>query len=361
MKVTAIVPSLNPDEKLLQVVDGLTGAGFERIILVDDGSREETRGYFERVAAAHPGCVVLRHNKNLGKGRALKTAFNYFLNHRGDDLGVVTVDGDNQHCAEDVAACAALLEQRPDSLILGCRSFSGPDVPARSAWGNRISVRSFRLLCGVTVSDTQTGLRAIPWRFARDLLDLPGERFEFETNMLLETRRREIPIAEVPIRTIYIEHNATSHFHPLRDSLSIYRLLLRFAWSGIASAVCDFLLFLLLDQLLSAQEAAVRLLAATLGARLVSSAVNFLLNRACVFGGRAPVGQSLVRYYLLCAVQAAASYGGVLLVTAIPGFPTALAKLLVDGVLFLISFHIQREYVFERRRKKARAKRGAEV
>ena len=73
MNVTAVVPSLNPDEKFLRVVEGLVSAGFETILLVDDGSRPDCRIWFER-AMKYPQCTLLRHGKNLGKGRALKTA-----------------------------------------------------------------------------------------------------------------------------------------------------------------------------------------------------------------------------------------------------------------------------------------------
>jgi len=260
----------------------------------------------------------------------------------------VTADGDNQHRIEDVLACAAALEEHPDSLVLGCRDFSAPDVPPRNAFGNKATAWCFKKLCGIAVSDTQTGLRGISAAFVHDILDLTGERFEYETNMLLETKRRGIPILEVPISTVYIDDNATSHFNPLRDSISIYRLIFKFLWSGIASAGCDFLLFLLLERLFAWLPLRDQLLIATVGARLCSSAVNYTLNKNYVFGSKAPIKSTMIKYYTLCALQMAASYGGVFLLTSLLKLPAALSKLIVDSILFLISFQIQRELIFNK-------------
>ena len=242
MKVTAIVPSYKPDEKLAGVLRDLAAAGFERIIVVDDGSGPEYEAYF-RQAEGYPQCVLLRHEVNRGKGGALKTAFAWFLEHTGEDLGVVTVDGDGQHTAADALRCARELEAHPDSLVLGVRQFDGADVPLRSRIGNQATIWCFRVLCGVGVSDTQTGLRAIGTDFLRALCTVPGDRYEFETNMLLATSRLGIPIREVPIRTVYLEQNATSHFNPLRDSLAIYRQIFRFLSVSLGSTVLDVALF----------------------------------------------------------------------------------------------------------------------
>ena len=132
--VIVFIPSLNPDDKLLSTVRSLREEGFTRILVLDDGSREETAPVFARVKS-ECGCELLRHPINLGKGRALKTAFMYILNTYPACAGVVTVDADGQHKAKDVAACARALLDHPDSLILGCRDFNESGVPARSRFG----------------------------------------------------------------------------------------------------------------------------------------------------------------------------------------------------------------------------------
>lgn len=355
MSTAAVVPSFRPDEKLSGVVEGLMQAGFRRVILVDDGSGKEYEEIFQQ-AAARPGCVLLRHKENQGKGRALKTAFAWFLEHPEEDAGVVTVDGDGQHDPGDAVRCARALEEDPESLVLGVRCFDGRDVPFRSAFGNKATAWCFRFLCGVRVSDTQTGLRGMGKNFLRALLDVPGDRYEFETNMLLATSRLGVAIREVPIRTVYLENNATSHFNPLRDSLAIYRQIFRFLSVSLGSTVVDVALFALFNWLLQGVGAELRLLGATLMARLISSLCNFTANRTLVFASKEHPGPAMVRYYLLCGGQAAASYGGVYLLSAVLPLPAVAAKVLVDTLLFFLSFQIQRRWVFGEKREKTHRK-----
>ncbi len=349
MNVTAVVPSLNPDEKFLRVVQGLVEAGFDSILLVDDGSKPEHRVWFER-AMQYPQCTLLRHSKNLGKGRALKTALNHFLTQDNGHVGVVTLDGDGQHAISDVLNCANALEQNPNCLVLGVRTFGGEDVPSRSRWGNRITSGVFRFLCGIPVSDTQTGLRGISSEFAKYLLDVKGERFEFETNMLLETRRAEVSIYEVPIETVYIEENRSSHFRPFRDAMAIYALILKYLSSSILSFVLDWGLYTALILLLERGFpgfGVAGIYVATAAARVVSSLFNFMMNRTVVFRSRDGLGKTMLKYYALCVCQLLCSAGLVHLLS-LTGCPSAVAKIPVDIFLFCISFRIQRIWVFRK-------------
>ena len=344
MNIAAVIPCLNPDEKLLEVVKGLAGAGLP-VFLVDDGSGPDFAPIF-RTAAAQPGCTLLRHPVNRGKGRALKTAFSAVLGSRPDCMGVVTADADGQHKIEDVLRCAHTLARHPGELILGARDFSGPDIPRRSAFGNRLTRGVFRYLCGLRVADTQTGLRGIPADFCRTLLEVPGERYEFETNMLLETAKRRVSIRELPIRTIYMEKNASSHFNPLRDSLRIYGQIIKFLSSALLSFLVDLTLFVLLYRTLSAWAERERVFAATAGARALSSLLNFWVNRSLVFAGRQRWKDAMTRYYLLCAGQMLASFAGVYLLSTLLLPSPALSKIMVDTLLMLLSFSIQRAWVF---------------
>nr|MCR5822936.1 glycosyltransferase family 2 protein [Lachnospiraceae bacterium] len=177
--VTVILPSLDPDFRLNLVVDGCLAQGFKSIVIVNDGSHKDHLEPF-KTAAQKPGVVVLEHEVNKGKGRALKTAMSWILENQKDVKGVVTVDGDNQHHPEDIAACAeAMLEKNVS--VLGCRDFSEPQVPWKSKAGNNITKFVFRTFCGIKISDTQTGLRAFPKDVLPMLIESEGERFEFET------------------------------------------------------------------------------------------------------------------------------------------------------------------------------------
>lgn len=226
MNVTIIVPSLDPDEKLMQVVEGLLAEGFTDIVLVNDGSHDDHRAPF-REAAEHPEVTVLTHEVNKGKGRAMKTAFAWCIQNRPDIDGVVTVDGDNQHRPADVRKCAEAMLADPDKIWLGVRDFSLEHVPLRSRFGNTVTRTVVRLACGSRITDTQTGLRAIAAKHLPLMCTIEGERYEYETQMLLDLRGEGVGIGEVVIDTVYIDENQTSHFNTLRDSWKIYRIILR--------------------------------------------------------------------------------------------------------------------------------------
>ena len=355
-KVSVVLPSLDPDEKLHIVIRGLLEYGFRDIILVNDGSKPENLHYFTDAAAAHPEITLLHHTVNEGKGAALKTAFTWFLENRPEGLGVVTVDGDNQHHPEDCRAVALRMAQS-GHLVLGCRDFTLPQVPPRSRMGNRITCGVFRVFCGLRISDTQTGLRAIPRDCLSDLLSIQGQRFEYETNMLLAMKRFGIRWEEVKIRTVYIEENKSSHFRAVRDSWRIYKLILahffRYTLSSIASAVLDEGIFMLMTWLLGTLLNGFWLtVIPTALARLVSSLFNFFVNQKLVFQSRGKTALALLRYYALAIpillAQAGATYG----LTQLFGiaeeqvFLHGLVYGLVMAALFIVSFSIQQRWVF---------------
>ena len=231
MNVSIIVPSLDPDEKLCRVVEGLLAEGFTDIILVNDGSHADHLAPFEE-AARHPEVTVLTHEVNRGKGRAMKTAFSWCIENRPEIDGVVTVDGDNQHLPRDVRRCAEAMLADPGRIWLGVRDFSLEHVPFRSRFGNNLTRGIMRLACGVSVTDTQTGLRAIPAKDLPVMVGIEGERYEYETQMLLSVRKAGIGIGEVVIDTVYINENETSHFDPLKDSWKIYKIIFRHMFRG---------------------------------------------------------------------------------------------------------------------------------
>ena len=224
-RCVVVLPSLNPNEKFDRVVDGLREAGFQRILIVDDGSDEQHQTHFQR-AEAFPECSVIRPEVNKGKGRALKDGFTAVLKLFPDTEGVITIDGDGQHLTEDIIACGNRMLEEGNKIILGCRDFDLPGVPPRSVAGNKTTSRMFRMY-GITLSDTQTGLRAIPARFLSRFTAIEGERFEYETNMLLKMKRRGIGFLEQPIATVYEDENSGSHYNAVKDSWRIFRIMVK--------------------------------------------------------------------------------------------------------------------------------------
>ena len=355
-KISVVLPSLDPDEKLTAVIDGLLEYGFRHIILVNDGSKKENLHYFEDAAAAHPEITLLHHEVNRGKGAALKTAFSWFLENRPDSLGVVTVDGDNQHHPEDTRACSLRMLES-GKLVLGVRDFSQPDVPARSKAGNRITSLVFKVFVGMNISDTQTGLRAIPMKNIPTLLEIYGDRFEYETNMLLAMKEHGIAFEEVKIRTVYIEENKSSHFRAVRDSWRIYKLILahffRYGLASIASAIIDTSIFSLLSSLLHPVLSGLLLSAIpAVGARTVSSLCNFFLNKKLVFNSKVSTGKALLRYYMIAVPNMLLQAGltsGIFALLRIPDdavFLRTVIYVVVMCVLFIATFVLQQRWVF---------------
>ena len=378
--VSVILPSYKPDDNLLRCVDGLIDAGFTDIIVVDDGGGAQYSKYFDKVRE-HSQCTVLTHEENRGKGAALKTALKWYLKNR-DGAGVITVDGDGQHRPEDIISCASRLISE-DCVILGCRDFSSKDVPARSSFGNKVSCFVFKTFVGMKISDTQTGLRAIPERFIEELSKVKGERYEYETNMLLYMQRHEIPYAEEKIETIYVDDNKTSHFRPIKDSMRIYSLIFRhlvtsqfflFLCNSIVCYWSDILMFIILDSILSpissfaAIAGGVLLAITTYGIpRLISSLLNFCLNRLIFKRQGGSVLKTMIKYYLLVAFNLAVGSITVYLITmlllnfdSVVAFCTAfpgdspstvlksMVKIVVDALLYICSYNVQKHLIFKK-------------
>ena len=315
--VVAVIPSLNPDKKLIDTVHGLVETGFTDIILVDDGSREECQSTF-RTLENLPECQVLHHDTNRGKGCALKTAFSYYLTHFDQEkyCGVVTADADGQHLPKDIRKTAQALVECCGGIYLGSRDFDEKEVPFKSRNGNKITTYVFYLLYGKLIHDTQTGLRAISNDFLTHCVKIRGDRFEYEIRMLVDAVTQNIYIQEVPIQTVYFNDNRETHFHPVMDSLRIYRVMLgtflRFTGSGLLCMLLDQGLFAVFQWLLfAAMKPAWSIPLSTLLARAISSYLNFTLNRSIVFE-KDRRQSAFFRYYELCIGQMAASALGVL-------------------------------------------------
>lgn len=345
--ISVIVPSYKPDSKLINTLKGIFEAGFDDIIVVDDGGGDEYASFFDQ--AEKLGCTVLHHEVNRGKGAALKTAFSFFAENRSGFVGAVTADADGQHLPKDIAAVAEEMKQT-ESIILGSRDFSDPQVPKRSRYGNRCSSFLFRLFIGMKINDTQTGLRAIPGRYVPDIAQAKGDRYEYETRMLFLMKQKKIPYLEKTITTVYIDDNASSHFRPVRDSLRIYSMILLFVLSSVSSALADSLFYYLFLRLIGAALAEpVAHAVSIVAARILSSLLNYTINAKTVFGGK--MGRrTMIRYIILAVSQITVSGVLIWLIRTALGVTSpelqTLIKMLVDTVLFFFSFRIQHGWVF---------------
>ena len=219
--IVIIIPSYKPEREIMMGFIEKVKNNFKNIVVVDDGSGKEYRDFFENLQSK--GVVVLRHHINMGKGRGIKTAFNYVLNNYSNIIGAVTADCDGQHYIEDIIRCAEKLKQNPEKLIIGCRNFDEKQVPLRSRIGNKLTRKVFSAFVGMEITDTQSGLRAFGKKTMETFLKTDGERYEYETNMLIDCKENDIEIEEVQISTVYIKKNSGSHFNPIKDSIIIYK------------------------------------------------------------------------------------------------------------------------------------------
>jgi len=342
VKTVVLIPALRPGEHLADVVGRCMALGLGRVLVVDDGSGTESAAVFEAVAAL--GAAVARHPSNRGKGAALKTGMAAALEAFPDLTGVVTADADGQHAPEDILRVAQALERHPDNLVLGARALSKDEAPLRSRFGNRFSAGMFFLMTGQRCHDTQTGLRGLGRGILDFALEIPGERYDYEMNLLVESARQGIPLEMLEIRTIYYDNNSGSHFRVVRDSALIYQGLLKYLAVALGSSLVDLGLFALLAAFVFCDETA-GIWAATAVARCISGAVNFKLNQVWCFRPRRRTGGQLGRYGVLFVGCIVASSALVSLLDLLP-IPLPLVKAAVDTALFAVNYQVQKRWVF---------------
>ncbi len=367
----ALIPAYEPGDKLTQIVAELGDRGFE-IVVVDDGSGRDYEQIFEEVSA---GAKVLTHPVNLGKGAAIKNGLSYIRNYMtydevrmtetgpqrisGSDAVIVTVDADGQHLPDDVLRVARIAESRRGALVLGSRALD-EDVPARSRFGNTVTRHVYSAATGVMIHDTQTGLRAFRSDMIPTLLGIEGERYEYEINVLLELASKGVTIIEERIETVYEDNNSGSHFRTIRDSFRVYREILKFSASSLASFAIDYAMYAALLALTGAAGMAHSLVISNIGARLVSGSANYAMNRKLVFRSRTGFASSALQYALLAAFIIAGNT--IVLSTLVTSFGLnrLIAKIVTEIIFFAVSWTVQKYVIFYREAEDGAAPQGEE-
>ena len=356
-RTIALIPAYEPDAKITDLTKELKNRGFD-IVIVDDGSGPDYAELFESLSQ---DAAVLTHRENRGKGAALKTGLSYINKYMaytesvltgagtetvsGRDAVIVTADADGQHLPEDIERVAEIAAARPSALVLGSRALAG-DIPARSRFGNTVTRHVYSAATGVKVHDTQTGLRAFHRSMIPRLLEIEGERYEYEINMLMQLASEGVPIIEERIETVYEDNNSGSHFRTFRDSFRVYKEILKFSASSLISFAIDYCMYAALLALTGAAGLANGLIISNIGARLVSGAANYTLNRRLVFRSRTGFAKSAAQYILLAAFILA---GNTIVLTTLAGtlgINSLLAKLITESIFFVISWTVQKYVIF---------------
>ena len=355
----ALIPAYEPDRKLIGLTADLKDRGFD-IVVVDDGSGPEYMELFEDLSQM---ATVLTHAENRGKGAALKTGMNYINKYMayneavltpsgaqtvsGKDAVIVTVDADGQHLPDDVQRVAGIAAARHDALVLGSRALE-VEIPARSRVGNTVTRHVYSAATGVHVHDTQTGLRAFHRSLIPRLLGIEGERYEYEINMLMQLAAEGVPIIEERIETVYEDNNSCSHFRTVRDSVRVYKQILKFSASSLASFAIDYCMYAFLLTVTGAAGIANGLIISNIGARLISGSANYMMNKKLVFKSRTGFARSASQYFLLAAFILAGNTIVLSTLAGTLGVNSLLAKLITEIIFFMISWTVQKYVIFFR-------------
>jgi glycosyltransferase involved in cell wall biosynthesis len=333
-----LIPSYQPTDILPGLLEELRRVTASPIVVVDDGSGAGYAAIFDRIRQM-ADVTVLANAINLGKGAALKHGMNHILVHHPDCIGVITADADGQHAVADIVHVTEALQAEPGKVVFGVRTFD-TEVPLRSRFGNTVSRHIYRFLIGIDLSDTQTGLRAIPRRLMELCLAIRANRYEFETEQLVVIKAHRMPVREIPIQTIYIESNRDSHFRPLRDSARIYFVLLRYSIASIVTEMADLAVFA------TVMAASSDLIWSNLIGRLVAVWVQFMLLQSFVFRLRGGAG-TLAMYLGLVVVSGVISTALQLQIANIVPVPVV-AKVMAEVLVFVFNFLFLRDFVFGR-------------
>ena len=339
----ALIPAYKPNENLISFIQSLETRGLE-VVVVNDGSGEDYLPLFRKIEKQSLAKVI-HLEKNQGKGAALKAGLAY-LNTVNDDFQVITLDADGQHSLQDALFLLQKSLKNEGSLLLGSRMQS-KDSPLRSRIGNYITKKVFSLTTGVKVEDTQTGMRAFSKSLIPKLLQIQGNRYEYEMNMLLDFAKEGIPIQEYPIETIYINDNEESHFDTVKDSIRIYSQILKFISSSLLSFCIDFLLYTASFSLSGS------ILFSNAFARLISLHCNFFMNKNYVFqnASEGTKREHLKEYLSYLGLALSLFAINTLLLSAVVevlGINAYLAKIITEILLFILSYFVQKHLIFSK-------------
>ena len=335
MKYGVLIPAYQPDDKLTALAKTLSDMKIPTVI-VNDGSTEGL-AVFDSCRDLD-GISVLGYAENHGKGYALKTGLKHMFDS-GFDYAV-TADADGQHLPKDIVRIAEASAGHPSALIMGMRDVAL--MPSRSKAGNSLTRTLFKLLYNIDLQDTQTGLRGIPLTPENigGLLGIEGNRYEYEMDMLVESARL-FPggIIEVPIETVYIDNNASTHFHAIRDGYKVYKVLFRrfprYLLSSVSSFGIDYVLFNALYYLVFRNSTP-----STVIARIISASCNYLINKKLVFKNSGSK-YNIKSYAVLAVLVLLANMAFMKLLVEMLHWPAFLAKILVELVLYIVNFFIQ--------------------
>lgn len=335
LDVTVVVTAFEPDDRFLPLVRNVSAAGM-KCLVVDDGGLGCDLAFDE--AEGLPGVTVLHLPEHEGVGGSLKTAIAYVAAEDCEGTpAIITAYPARGHTVEMIAQVRAALLRNPGCLVIGARDLHA--LPGRHRVGNVLTRQLTKMLYGIEVADTQSSLRGFSLVKPAELLRLKGEGYDYAMSMLLQSGDLFEDVVEVPI-CVSREASANSgHYRVVRDSASVYRILLqhfpKFMAASLSSYAIDYAVFTLL--LLCADLWVVW---AAVGARVVSASANYLINRFLVFGGQGS-RYTPARFFALAAVIMCLNALFMFVLVDVGGLPALSSKVCIDLCLYFVNFGVQ--------------------
>ncbi len=337
MNSVILIPAYEPDEKLINLINEISGLPFYNIIIVNDGSSKKCACIFDEIRDKFD-CIIINHSENKGKGIALKTGMREILKMDNKVIGCITVDADGQHLPKDILKIGEVFENNNHSLIVGCRDFQSEKVPIKNKIGNLITRDIFKFATGKYISDTQTGLRAIPREAMDGFCELLGDRYELEMNMLMDAAKKDMDIKEVPIDTVYIDDNRSSHFNKLTDSFKIYREILKFCFSFLFCSMLDLILYITLFVFFSQFTILPRIFIAVLLARVISKTFYFVMDKNDYLFDKGIIDIEFLKYAFAVFSQIIMSFFILYGLYLLGVKQVLLSKILAEFIIFIVLY-----------------------
>ncbi len=345
-----LIPAYDPPDNLIMYVADLMEAGYEDIIVVDDGSRDDKQYIFDTLEDG--GCRVLHHDKNRGKGVAIKSGLFYYTGkYSGHADGVITVNSDGVDVVEDIDRIAEILHRQKlegrSNLVKGVRDFESPHITGASIRANILMTMIFRWIFGARVRDVLCGLRGIPDACVQKCLTFPEKTYAYDCALLIGFIKDGVE--EVPVRIPPQNPEAETHFrkveHTFLINVVLWRKLIIFGGTSIIAAVVDIFLFWYLTKYVLT---GVRypIIVGTVIARIISATLNYNLSRKLVFKTNESKRKSFSQFFALTAVQCAISAMSVHFLEMLIDGAAVPIKIVIDLFLFFVAYKIQDKFIF---------------
>jgi glycosyltransferase involved in cell wall biosynthesis len=213
-RTLVLIPAFNESKNIAGLVNEIRSLGYETLV-IDDGSTDATPQILKSLDTH-----FIISEKNQGKGAALRRGFAWFLQGAYDYL--ILMDADGQHAPSEIVNFLERLRHSGASVIVGNRLADAGRMPSLRYWTNRVMSATLSLIAGQKIQDTQCGFRALT-RQAVEKIHLKRDRFEVESEMVLEAAKHHLRIESIAIRSIY--EGQSSHIQPFKDTIRFLRFL----------------------------------------------------------------------------------------------------------------------------------------